>query len=151
MIDPFTYWSRVWDGWNMIAKTGRQLAETVDASQTVIASRSNKIETAFRTPWAGDYSELSRMVPEKVAAFSLSGNVVVRAWLDAQSAWWTQAQSLGTMAARGRAPTIGEAMDLWSLWTTGSLRAFEAGARAGRDALAPVHAAATANQRRLKR
>ena len=76
MIDPCAYWTRVMSAWGSVGATGERLGETATASQAVIASRTNTIGAAMRSPLSGDYAELGRMVPEKVAAFSAS----VRCW-----------------------------------------------------------------------
>ncbi|KQS03467.1 hypothetical protein ASG11_03645 [Sphingomonas sp. Leaf357] len=150
-LDPFSYWDRMFASWRMMAATGDRVVQTAQASGAVIASRGETMRAAVSAPWSGDYAELSRMVPEKVAAFSSSGLVMMQAWVDAQAAWWDQAQSLSAMMLRGRPATPVELMAFGSTAAASGLKAMEAAARTGRDTLAPIHKAATGNARRLGR
>lgn len=149
MIDPIRYWTRAWQGWATIATSAAQIAETAQASRTVMESRADTIGAAIAFPLQTDQAELTRMVAEKVLAFSLSGGVIARAWVDAQAKWWNHAQAAGKPVAAGRMPTAGDVWNAWSGGAMDALLALEAGARAGRDALAPVRSAVLANRRRL--
>ncbi|MEO5866001.1 MAG: hypothetical protein ABIS14_07715 [Sphingomonas sp.] len=149
MIGPFAYWTRVMSGWQTVSETGTQLAETTEASQQVIAARANTIRDAVTSPLTADYAELSRMVPEKIAAFSIAGSAVVDAWFTMQAEHAAQAKRVGAMMLRGRPPTLSEVSVLASQSSMYALRVFEKGARGGRDALAPVRKAAGANAKRL--
>lgn len=146
-MTPFEFWADMWRCGAIAAETGLKLAETAQASQAVVKSRSATIAAAARNPLAGDYAELGRMVPEKVAAFTEAG---IAAWGDLQ---WIQAQALGNwqmlarIALAGRAPTTAEA----SAITARTVGMAKRGARAGGKALAPIHRGATSNARRLRR
>jgi hypothetical protein len=151
MIDPFTYWSRIVSSLDVIGATGRRAADTVQAAHEVIASRTGMMSDAARSPFTVDHAELARMVPEKVAAFSASGNAVMQAWWTMQADYMAQAQKMSLMMMRGGPSTPAEFTDLWTRPGVNALHALEAGSRLGRDALAPVHKAATANARRLSK
>lgn len=149
MLDPISFWLRVLDSWQTIATTQRQMVQTGLASEIVIASRSRTIADAVNRPWSADHAELARMVPEKVEAFTLSGNAVIDRLLSMQADYLKQVGHAGAMMARGRAPTFGE----WFSWSSRTaaytVRTFEQSARIGRDAIAPIHDKVTTNARRL--
>ncbi|MEO5866332.1 MAG: hypothetical protein ABIS14_16130 [Sphingomonas sp.] len=149
MFDPLTYWARALDGLQTIATTQRKVVQTGAASEAVIAARSQTIGDAIRSPWTADYAELSRMVPEKTAAFGRSGSAMMSGLLRMQSDYLDQLRYAGGLMARGRPLTPDE----WVGWSSRSaayaMRTFEASSRLGRDALAPIHKTATANARRL--
>ncbi|QAY75867.1 hypothetical protein [Sphingosinicella sp. BN140058] len=113
--------------------TGLRSAETMLAADAVIRTRSRMIGDAAAAPHKGDYRELSRMVPEKVAAFGAAGDVLAAEWRIWQ-------QEVGALAATAE-PTI----DTFFRWTDAMTRLWAAPGAA----LRPVHAAATANARRL--
>ncbi|MEG3176221.1 hypothetical protein U1872_08280 [Sphingomonas sp. RB3P16] len=151
MIDPFAYWTRVAAAWGSVGATGERLGETASASHAVIASRTNTIGEAMRSPLSGDYAELGRMVPEKVAAFSQSGNAGMKALSALQAGYLAQAQELGALWLRGRPPTLFELAELSERSSMHALHVLETGARMGQDVLAPLHAAATGNAKRLRK
>lgn len=151
MIDSFTYWTRVMSAWGSVGETRTRLAEIARASHDVIASRSVTIGQAMRSPLDGDYDELGRMVPEKVAAFAASGNAAMQAWWTLQAACIEQVGEVSAVLLRGRPPTLAELADLSSRSTMHGLRALETGSRMGRDVVRPVHRAATANAKRLRK
>lgn len=151
MFDGFNAWSRmIAAGWSM-AQTGLRVAETMGAANEVVKARSALIGSAVRSPMESDHRELARMVPEKVEAFSDAGAATVKAWWAAQSAWTTEMQHLGAMAARGRLPTMGELAELGGRMTSFGLASVEGAARLGASSIAPVHRTATSNASRLKR
>ena len=147
MIDPWTYWARTMESWRVIGATGDMMARTAAASKDVIAARTVILQTAARSPLEADHAEIWRMTNEKAVAFSAAGEVALTAWW---KAWADGAALAGKMTARSsRVPTPFSAFDWWSEIGLGALRAAESGSRAGRDTLAPIHRAATANARRL--
>lgn len=112
--------------------------ETVTASWAVIAARTPVIDRAMRDPANADTAELSRMVGEKLDAFS-------KAAVDVQSLGWTlytdmwkQMLDLGqpTLSSQGRMVSRSQRMTR-NVMT------------AGHRAIRPVHRAVTANQKRL--
>lgn len=151
MIDPLAYWTRVMSAWGSVGTTHERLNETATASQAVIASRTTTIGEAMRSPLSGDYAELGRMVPEKVAAFSQSGTAGLSALFALQAGYAAQAQEVGAMLLRGRPLTLGEMAELSERTSMHALQALEASAKMGRDVVAPLHKAATGNAKRLRK
>lgn len=151
MLDPFTYWSRVMSGWRMIGDTAARMERTATNSRAVISARSATMSEAARAPWTADIAELSLMVPEKLAAFSLAGSAVASAWWTMQADWAAEARHIARVMTGSRPPTLGEMADLSSRSLALGLRTFEASTRIGRDALAPIERTAAANARRLKK
>lgn len=134
-----------------MTQTGMELYETLSASSEVITARAEIIQAAFHSPATIDQAELGRMVPEKVDAFSRAGSVMVSAWWTGHAAWMGQVQHLGTMASRGRPPTLMELADLANRTASYTLQSIEANSKLGSDSLAPVHRGAIANAHRLRR
>ena len=149
MTSPYTYWSRIISGWRTVGDTGSQIVETAQASREVIAARTDDMREAVTSPLTADYAELTRMVPEKVAAFSMAHTAAVDAWFAIQAEHIAQVQRVGAMMLRGRPPTLNELNILSSQSGEYALRVFEQGARGGRNALAPLKKTAGANARRL--
>lgn len=135
----------------MAQATGVRLGQAMEAAASVVSARGETIRDAASSPLSADLGELNRMVPEKIAAFSQSGDIIMRACLEAQQAWWSQSQAIGSMMMRGRPATPGETLDFFSMLAGNSVRAIEAVSRTGRDALAPVHVTVTGNAARLRR
>ncbi|MDF0542106.1 hypothetical protein PX699_07115 [Sphingobium sp. H39-3-25] len=150
MLDPFTFYSRMVAAAFEMVGTAQRASETLSASQEVIAKRSAMMGVAARTPLEGDYAELSRMVPEKIEAFAKAGTVMANDWWAIQSAFITEAQRMGGMAMKGRAPTLTELQKLSSRQSRFALRMLERTSAMGDRGLRPIHASATANARRLK-
>ncbi|WP_083276688.1 hypothetical protein [Sphingobium phenoxybenzoativorans] len=151
MFDPFSAWSRMVSAGLDMQSTWLSSAETMKASGDVIGARTEMMRAATASPLTGDYAELSRMVPEKVAAFSRSAQVVARDTMAMQSAWVGQMQRVGMLMLAGRVPSAGEVTALASQSANYAVGVMTAGAKMGKRALAPVYRTATANARRLKR
>lgn len=138
------FWTDAWKLGSSFWANAQALQETAFASHGVIDARSKTIDAAMRNPLRADMVELGRMVPEKLAAFGEAGSAMTRDWLDMQA----------DMMAQGR-----DMMSLFTSWPPSSATIERIGRRgsrlavkmstAGGRALAPVHAAATANHRRL--
>lgn len=146
-MTPWDIWMGMWRSGVGMARTGLQVAETMQASRTVVESRCRTMGRAARDPLNGDYGELARMVPEKVDAFARSAS---SAWEDMRAiqsdmiANWQQAARL---ALSGRPPSRSDVETMWSRSTRATERAMGSAGKA----LAPVHRSATANARRLRR
>ncbi|MGH6615081.1 hypothetical protein [Sphingomonas sp.] len=151
MSDPFSSWLRLASIWTDMSRTGLRAMETLAASNSVVERRTDMIDTAMRNPLAGDYAEFSRMIPEKVDAFSKSGLAMANEWWSMQSALLTEVQAFWGIALRGRAPTLAEMSTAGSRATSYALSTAERSAKLGALGLAPIHKQATANARRLKR
>ncbi|PSJ43089.1 hypothetical protein [Allosphingosinicella deserti] len=113
--------------------TGLRSAELMLASDAVIRSRGRMMGAAARAPLDGDYRELSRMVPEKVAAFGKAGDVLAAEW----QVWQKEVAVLAATTE----PTV----DTFMRWTDAMTRLWAAPGAAMR----PIHKTATANARRL--
>jgi hypothetical protein len=151
MLDPFTAWSRLMSAaWDM-SRTSQRASEAMTASNDVFSKRTDMIAAAMRSPLTGDYAELSKMVPEKVEAFSKSGSAMAREWWSMQSALLAEMQHFGGFFLRDRPPSMAELTELSARSTTYFLRSVERVAQFGGLGLAPVHATVTANSRRLRK
>jgi hypothetical protein len=139
-----------------------QSGELANAASKVIATRSAMAAAAMALPHMIDTTEFTRMVPEKVAAFSAAGAVLWRRWSEMARqmsnyalAETTQATQAASRLASCRNPA--EALTIQSTYlaavtsrtvsrsiamTTLALRTPEAVA-------GPVHRAAMGNARRL--
>lgn len=151
MLNPFTAWTRLMSAGMDLSRTGQDVSATLTASGEVIARRTDMMAAAMRSPLTGDYAELAKMVPEKIDAFSKGGAAMATEWWSMQAAFMTEAQHMGGMMMRGRPPSIAELAELSSRNMSYAVRSVERAARWGGLGLSPVHAAATANARRLKR
>lgn len=150
MVDPFTSWTRMMAASLDLARTGMRTGETIAATFDVLAARGEVIGAAMRSPATADHAELAMMVPEKVAALSLSGAAVMTQLVAMQTAMLAEATHLGAMAMRGRPPTVAEMTELSVRGTNYMLRSIEQTSTLAADALAPIHARVTGNARRLR-
>ncbi|BBD02807.1 MULTISPECIES: hypothetical protein [Sphingobium] len=150
MFDPFSAWSRMVSAGLDMQSTWLRSAETMRASGDVITARTEMMRMATAAPITGNYVELSRMVPEKVAAFSRSAEAIARDTIAMQTALVAQMQRAGMMMLAGRMPTAAEVTTLASQSANYAVGVMTAGAKMGKGALGPVHRTATGNARRLK-
>lgn len=146
--------------WNDLAlSTGEMLA----ASAQVISHRTRRLHAAGPLPNARDRREFALMGREKLQAAQASSQAMarelaaspldagVRAWQD----WMGVAQAA---LALGTSRSLAEAFEQQSQLVQSATRAAaslgqagEVGARLAQQGLGPIHAAATANARRLGR
>ncbi|HZW16199.1 MAG TPA: phasin family protein [Brevundimonas sp.] len=146
------------------ARTARAGQELLRASGDVIARRLEIIADGVRDPLKADLRELSLMGSEKVEALTasagagLNGAVAVAAATAATVARETAAaqDALGAVLKAGSPVEAAAAQGAWATAAMG--RAVSDGWAFGAtmlklqaDALAPIHAAAVANAKRLKR
>jgi len=150
MTDPFTTWSRMVAVGLDLQTTWLRSLETVQASQTVIAARTDKMRDAATSPMQADLAEFGRMVPEKLDAFGRSAGAIARNTHAIHGAWMAQMQRVGLMMMSGRMPTVQEASAFAAQTTDYALGAISASAKLSKDALAPVHRTAIGNASRLK-
>ena len=139
MIDPFRMMT------DMI-KAGRMLGETLDAANAVVAKRGETIAAAASDPLHADHRELALMVTEKGRAFAKSSATMAGDLMSMQSDLMRQSQAIGSIMLSGRVPTFAAAGAIIDRGARINQRALSSSIRA----LKPIHAAATANQRRLK-
>ena len=133
-----------------MAETGARFSEMMLASHHVIGKRVDLIHAAAQSPLDGDYAELNRMVPEKLAAFSQAGAVLANQWREAQVELFDQWRDMVMLMTPGL-PSPGRLRGYGERSAERATRAMARSMKAGGLALAPVHKAATANSRRLKR
>jgi hypothetical protein len=150
MIDPFTFYSRMMSAAFDMAATAQRTTEMLTASQEVIAKRTTMMGEAVRSPVNGDYTELGRMVPEKIDAFAKAGAAMSGDWWAIQSAMMSEARAIGLMAIKGQAPTFTELSAMSTRNANLALRTFERASAIGGKGLRPIHASATANAKRLR-
>ena len=150
MLDPFAVYSRMVSAAFGMAGTTQRASETLDASREVIARRVELMGDAARSPLDGNYAELGRMMPEKMEAFGKAGAAMANEWWAMQSAYLAEIRHMGTIAMKGRAPSMAELLTLWQRNAAFGLRALEHASAMGDKGLRPIHATATANAKRLK-
>ena len=137
--DPWSEWQRLW-------RAGTMMSETMTASHAVVGHRSKTIETAMCDPLRADHAELARMVSEKAAAFGAAGASLSRDWLAMQRDWNAQTVAMSAvMMGRLPGPRGAQAMIMRGQ------RLSNAALASTNRALKPIHAAATANARRLRK
>lgn len=146
------------------ARAARAGQELLEASGDVIARRLNIMSEALRDPSKADLRELTLMGSEKVEALTESATVGLNGAMNLAG----QAGAIAareTAAARGaldaviNARTPAEAALAQTSWATAAMSRAMADSWAlgaamlkiQSDALAPIHAAAVANARRLKK
>ena len=129
--------------------TSVRAAETFGGANKVVAARGAIIGEAMQSPWTADHAELGRMIPEKIDTLSRAGSAAATIWWDSQTAWMKHFQHLGTMAMRGRLPTLAEIGDFGERSATLMLQSIEATAKLSAASLAPVHRQVATNVRRL--
>lgn len=128
----------------VMAKFTSDWTETMTSAVDVIATRLPVIYHAWLQPFQSDHQELSRMVTEKFDAFTLSHRSIDQArrrmqrHIDANSSTVLKATT-GTMPG----------LDEWSEMLHRNMEIAAAFVNLPGQALAPVHARATANMRRL--
>ncbi|MFP5296999.1 MAG: hypothetical protein A2623_06845 [Caulobacterales bacterium RIFCSPHIGHO2_01_FULL_70_19] len=145
------------------ARTHRASQELMEASGDVVARRLEIIAEAVRDPLKADYAELALMGSEKVEALTASAAIGVSGALRAAETVRRAAQREGVAArkaldamAAARTPIeAAGAQGLWALnaWNRTLRDSWALGAamlKLQADALQPIHAAATANARRLR-
>jgi hypothetical protein len=145
-MTPLDFWTSAWRNTASLMKVGVKAQEMANASAFVFAIRSRAIEEAVRDPLNADYGELSRMVPEKLQAFSQAGSDAFSdlfAWQAEAYAVWQQA--VGMMMG-GKLPTLSQFERL----SARSMRMATSASIASSKELAPIHKTATANARRLQ-
>lgn len=142
-------WSSIWRDMAIAAETGRRMQAVSVASLDVIAARLGRFGAAISRGVSGDFSEQARWLPEKTAAFSDAGAIVVAAWWDGQGLLSTQVKQNADLLLRRRPPTAAELAEFWQSSSVTGLRLLGVAVRCGRDALTPIETVVAANRRRL--
>lgn len=120
-------------------------AELALASLRVVDARTPLIVQAVKDPGRGNYAELTRMVAEKPLAFAKGASAAAPVWLtmaDESRRYFAQAWKTPTY---GLAPAMNASLGAMAFWG----RMMSLGVAWQSAMLTPIHAAATANARRL--
>ena len=125
-----------------LATTGAELAL---ASLRVVNARTPMIVQAFSDPMRGNYAELTRMVSEKPLAFAQGASAGGPAWLAMAAESNRYLAQAWKTPSFGLAPAMSASLGAFAFWG----RMMSLGVAWQSAMLAPVHAAATANARRL--
>ena len=136
-----------WAGWNAVVKAGTMLGETLEASRRVVNARQGTISNAMSDPFHADHRKLALMVDEKTDAFASAGTALANSWFSMQSDVAAQAMAVGGMMMSGKLPSA----NATRIFAARQARIGDAALRGSVKALRPIHAAATANARRLGR
>jgi hypothetical protein len=120
-------------------------AELAMASLKVVNARAPMIVEALRDPMRGDYAELTRMVSEKPLAFAQGAAAGGSGWLALAAESNRYLVDVWKAPRFGVAPALSASMDAMAFWG----KMMSLGVAWQSAMLAPVHAAATANARRL--
>lgn len=139
-----TRWTDPWKLGASMWANGVALSETMLAATNVVGHRSRTIDAAMRDPTQADTAELGRMVPEKMAAFGKAGSALAHDWAVMQQEMLAQGTDMLRLSTSWP-PKPAIAARMLERSTRLALQMSMAGGRA----LAPVHAAATGNDRRL--
>jgi hypothetical protein len=142
-------WQMVLSGFNMV-EAALRFGEMVTASNSVIQARAEIIGAATRNPLDGDYDELGRMIPEKLAGFSEAGMAVARMWWAVQRDVGERLLDAGKMLL-GWPPTPLAAMNAAEGMADFNVRTVRRAMEVSGVAIEPLHERATANARRLGR
>jgi hypothetical protein len=138
-------------------------AEMSSAAAQVIATRVGRMVAAGANPTAADQREMARMGAEKVEAFSRAGlalatgmtPAVMNLGVQGLQAWMSILGAGARLAASGTVPQAARRqralVKAVTRHTPAVHRGSNAAAKLAHAALAPVHAKATANAKRLAR
>ena len=120
-------------------------AELALASLRVVNARTPMIAQAFSDPVRGNYAELTRMVSEKPLAFAQGASAGGPAWLAMAAESNRYLAQAWKTPSFGLAPAMSASLGAFAFWG----RMMSLGVAWQSAMLAPVHATATANARRL--
>ena len=136
----------LWREWERMIRAGTLWSETLSAAHAVVGHRSRTIESALKNPLRADHAELGRMVSEKSSAFGAAGASLVRDVSTMQADLAAQAAALGAMMiGQLPSPRATQAM------VARNRRLASAALASSVRAMVPIHKAATANARRLRK
>lgn len=120
-------------------------AELALASLKVVGARTPMIVQAMSDPMRGNYAELTRMVSEKPLAFAKGAAAGGPAWLAMAAESNRYLAQAWKTPSYGLAPAMNASLGAMAFWG----RMMSLGVAWQSAMLAPVHAEATANARRL--
>lgn len=117
-------------------------AEMMVAAGKVVDQRTRMIRSASQSPLNGNYQELGKMVPEKLAAFGEAAEILTREL----GAWQRSVTTQVTGALTAEPMTVASNQTLYG-WVDAVTRLWAAPAKA----LVPIHKSATGNALRLQK
>ena len=120
-------------------------AELALASLKVVNARTPMIVQAMSDPMRGNYAELTRMVSEKPLAFAKGAAAGGPAWLAMAAESNRYLAQVWKTPTYGLAPAMNASLGAMAFWG----RMMSLGVAWQSAMLAPIHAAATTNARRL--
>lgn len=144
-VSPFDMWTRMMNAGLDMAATGQRMNETMIAAGSVVRHRGQTIDAAMRNPLTADHAELGLMMSEKAEAFTSAGTSMATDMMKIQMDMFAQASAVVAMMATGRPPSTRAA----GMMAKRSERIMTRAMGSGGRALAPIHAKATANAKRL--
>ena len=149
LANPFALWGML----------GMKTMQMQAAAAQVIAIRTTRMALAGINPGPADRRENSRMVSEKVDAFSQAGEALATGAVPLMAGMATQAvranwdlfnAATRLAASRGLPQVVARQRELTdTLMRSAPAATSDAAARLAHKTLAPVHRKATANQKRL--
>ena len=131
-----------------LAEVSTKTGEIAIAANTVIGERIALMAKAALNPLAADYTEFSRMLPEKVAATQQAGVALVGEWW-ALRRDFTDYMSYVARSMRCWPPTSREVVELMERSSLQGARMAAIAVDAASVMLVPFHECATSNARRL--
>ncbi|WP_152639862.1 hypothetical protein [Sphingobium bisphenolivorans] len=141
------FWTQAWKLGSSFWANNVALSEMAWAAHHVIGHRSRLIDAAMRDPMNANLAELSRMLPEKLSAFGKANAALNRAMMDVQADLLEHGSDLSSLLTKGWPPETAVLERIGKRGTDILLKM----SLAGGHVIEPVHAAATANHRRLSR
>lgn len=136
----------LWNWPMAAAHWNKDVIDMMFGAQRVVAARMPTIAAAMQNPLAADHVELSRMVSEKVGAFTTSGKSIEAAGDAVQRAGSANARALGKMASGNIVwPTE------WMRLAESNLAAAAAMAALPTATLAPLQDGVKANDTRFRK
>ncbi len=104
-MNPYAMWSDMLKAQMAWARLGMDMASTFDASGKVVGKRATMMAEACLDPTKANVAELSRMVPEKMDAFTHAAFPWLAAWSNlATGDYWKAQASFARTAGRSLAP-----------------------------------------------
>lgn len=134
-----------------LAEVSAKAGEMAVAANTVIGERIALMANAALNPLTADYTELSHMLPEKVAAGQQAGVALVDEWLALRRDVGEYMTYIARSMVSGWPPTLGDVVEMMERTSSQAARMAATAIGAVNVAMLPFHECATSNARRLSR
>ena len=132
-----------------LAEVSTKTGEIAIAANTVIGERIALMAKAALNPLTADYTEFSRMVPEKVAATQQAGVALVGEWWAFRRDLTDYMSYVARSMTSGWPPTSRDVVELMERTSLQGTRMAAIAVDATSVMLVPFHECATSNARRL--